>query len=220
MPGGYLNSDVKQRLINPCIYWSKVHFYCIYLYARRSKSSRIWSHLGQYMQGHFFFFKWLLHFVVGSVVTAVVPFVHDYESSVLAKCIEITIGLCIHHIKGYWKWFSSANRYASHLTNTLFITHQRFCGETENTKFWMLSFSKSEIQWLLLCSLTFKMSYKIIPSQIWWVRRLHSLAYYYRQKQCKHFREQFVMQHALLATRNVLLQLDTCSNDGVKTFVT
>jgi len=38
MPGGYLNSDVKQGLINPCIYWSKIHLYCKYIYGCRYKS--------------------------------------------------------------------------------------------------------------------------------------------------------------------------------------
>jgi hypothetical protein len=135
--------------------------------------------------------------VVGSVVTAVVPFVHDPESSVLVQCIAITNGLCIHHIEGCWKWFSSAHRYASHLTNTLFISHQRSCGETENTIFWMLSFRESAVR-LLLCSLTFKMSHKITQVQIRWMRRLHSPAYYYCQKQCKHCRELFVMQVVVL----------------------
>jgi hypothetical protein len=51
-----------------------------------------------------------------------------------------------------------------------------------NWKYHILNaFRLSAVQWLLLCSLSFKMPHKITKVQIWWMRRPYSPAYYYCQ---------------------------------------
>lgn len=137
-----------------------------------------------------------VYLVVGSVVTAIVPFVHAFW----VQCFSIVY--CNYNwilYSPHWRVLEMV-LLSSHLTNLLFITQQRSCGETENITFWMLSFRLSAVQWLLLCSLTFVILWGILKD----TSQNHKSSDLVNEKaifscllllpkQCKHCRELFVM---------------------------